>query len=176
MKIKKYLAKSMPEAMQQIRKELGYDAVILQSKEIKKGGILGLFKNKQIEVVAALDPTPPEHTEKTQESTPALSNQKPIPQANDQKVLKEIQYLKESNVNAITTKKNMKRALENLLDNKLENAIGGTFDDHKQIIQFVGPTGVGKTTTLAKVAAKTILEQKKEVAFITMDTYRIAAI
>src|SRR5699024_12709567 len=40
----------------------------------------------------------------------------------------------------------------------------------------VGPTGVGKTTTLAKVAAKTILEQKKEVAFITMDTYRIAAI
>src|SRR5699024_1495429 len=32
------------------------------------------------------------------------------------------------------------------------------------------------TTTLAKVAAKTILEQKKEVAFITMDTYRIAAI
>src|SRR5699024_10910696 len=70
----------------------------------------------------------------------------------------------------------MKRALENLLDNKLENAIGGTFDDHKQFIQFVGPTGVGKTTTLAKVAAKTILEQKKEDAFITMDTYRIAAI
>src|SRR5699024_12002406 len=51
--------------------------------------------NKQIEVVAALDPTPPEPTEKTQESTPAFSNQKPIPQANDQKVLKEIQYLKE---------------------------------------------------------------------------------
>src|SRR5699024_12337573 len=45
--------------------------------------------------VAALDPTPPEPTEKTQESAPAFSNQKPIPQANDQKVLKEIQYLKE---------------------------------------------------------------------------------
>src|SRR5699024_12357440 len=67
---------------------------------------------------------------------------------------------KDSDVNAITSKENMKRDLENLLENKLENAIGGTFDDHKQIIQFVGPTGVGKTTTLAKVAAKTILEQK----------------
>src|SRR5699024_897848 len=83
---------------------------------------------------------------------------------------------KNSDVNAITYKKDMIGALKYLLDNKLENAIGGTFDDHKQIIQFVGPTGVGKTTTLAKVAAKTILEQKKEVAFITMDTYRIAAI
>src|SRR5699024_11569601 len=86
------------------------------------------------------------------------------------------QLNKDTDVNAITSKKDMKRALENLLDNKLENVIGGTFYDHKQIIQFVGPTGVGKTTTLAKVAAKTILEQKKEVAFITMDTYRIAAI
>src|SRR5699024_11735078 len=137
--------------------------VILQSKEIKKGGILGLFKNKQIEVVAALDPTPPEPTEKTQESTPAFSNQKQIPQANDQKVLNEIQYLKElvekqavhskqdipplfeitrqyllqqeiaeqlvdtimvdltknSDVNANTSKEDMKRALQNIRNNKL---------------------------------------------------------
>src|SRR5699024_11371265 len=85
----------IPETMHEIKKEISTDAVILQIKEMKKGAILGLFKNKQIEVVAALDPTPPEPTEKTQESTPAFSNQKPIPQANDQKVLNEIQYLKE---------------------------------------------------------------------------------
>src|SRR5690606_31469071 len=36
--------------------------------------------------------------------------------------------------------------------------------------------GVGKTTTLAKVAAKSILQENRKVAFITMDTYRIAAI
>src|SRR5699024_6624968 len=83
---------------------------------------------------------------------------------------------KDSDVNAITSKEDMKRAVENLLDNKLENAIGGTFDDHKQIIQYVGPTGVGKTTTHAKVAAKTMLYKKKEVAVITMNTNRIAAI
>lgn len=46
----------------------------------------------------------------------------------------------------------------------------------KRVIQFVGPTGVGKTTTLAKVAAKYMMETHKKVAFITMDTYRIAAI
>lgn len=46
----------------------------------------------------------------------------------------------------------------------------------KQCINIVGPTGVGKTTTIAKIAAQAVLEQKKKVAFITLDTYRIAAI
>jgi flagellar biosynthesis protein FlhF len=41
---------------------------------------------------------------------------------------------------------------------------------------FLGPTGVGKTTTLAKLAARYALEQKKRVGLITTDTYRIAAI
>ena len=47
---------------------------------------------------------------------------------------------------------------------------------NKKYINIVGPTGVGKTTTLAKVAAETMLNQRKKVAFITTDTYRIAAI
>lgn len=46
----------------------------------------------------------------------------------------------------------------------------------KQCINIVGPTGVGKTTTIAKIAAQAVLEQKQKVAFITLDTYRIAAI
>lgn len=40
---------------------------------------------------------------------------------------------------------------------------------------FVGPTGVGKTTTIAKLASQLILTQKKKVALLTVDTYRIAA-
>ena len=47
---------------------------------------------------------------------------------------------------------------------------------HKKYINIVGPTGVGKTTTLAKIAAETMLNRRKNVAFITTDTYRIAAI
>ena len=41
---------------------------------------------------------------------------------------------------------------------------------------FVGPTGVGKTTTIAKIAAKETLENRKRVGLITMDTYRIGAV
>ena len=40
---------------------------------------------------------------------------------------------------------------------------------------FIGPTGVGKTTTIAKIASKYEVEYDKKVAFITADTYRIAA-
>lgn len=46
----------------------------------------------------------------------------------------------------------------------------------KKYINVLGPTGVGKTTTIAKIAARVILEEKKKVGFITTDTYRIAAI
>lgn len=45
-----------------------------------------------------------------------------------------------------------------------------------KVAVFVGPTGVGKTTTVAKLAAEFSLNQKKEVALITLDTYRIAAV
>jgi len=43
-----------------------------------------------------------------------------------------------------------------------------------KVIYFVGPTGVGKTTTIAKIASKFRVEKKK-IALLTADTYRIAA-
>ena len=44
-----------------------------------------------------------------------------------------------------------------------------------KVLVFVGPTGVGKTTTIAKIASKYKVDYDKKVAFITSDTYRIAA-
>jgi flagellar biosynthesis protein FlhF len=49
-------------------------------------------------------------------------------------------------------------------------------DGRPTIVIFVGPTGVGKTTTLAKIAANYALNHKKKVGFISADTYRIAAV
>jgi flagellar biosynthesis protein FlhF len=44
------------------------------------------------------------------------------------------------------------------------------------VAAFVGPTGVGKTTTIAKLAAHYALGDKRQVALVTLDTYRIAAV
>jgi flagellar biosynthesis protein FlhF len=45
-----------------------------------------------------------------------------------------------------------------------------------RVVALVGPTGVGKTTTIAKLAANFRLKEKRRVGLITVDTYRIAAV
>ena len=53
---------------------------------------------------------------------------------------------------------------------------GITLDETRPTVAFfIGPTGVGKTTTVAKLASIVKLEKKKQVAFLTADTYRISA-
>ena len=44
-----------------------------------------------------------------------------------------------------------------------------------KVVFFVGPTGVGKTTTIAKIASHYALEEHRRIALVTADTYRIAA-
>jgi flagellar biosynthesis protein FlhF len=46
----------------------------------------------------------------------------------------------------------------------------------RHLVALVGPTGVGKTTTIAKLAANFRLREKRRVGLITVDTYRIAAV
>lgn len=48
--------------------------------------------------------------------------------------------------------------------------------NQRKIMALVGPTGVGKTTTIAKIAAKYQLESNARVGLVTLDTYRMAAV
>lgn len=224
MKIKKYIAPNVAEAMKQIRKELGTEAVILNSKEIKQGGFLGLFKKKRIEVIAGLDPDPlpQKKGSKLAENEKAMEGEF-IHNKGDiskQEVLQEIQQIKrfmeiqskntsnsifpieyellyqdllQQEVNPELAKKLIEKLVENYKDEKINKDVLITnlkaniknllqtvtfngISKNKKVIQFIGPTGVGKTTTLAKIASNLILNEKKQVAFITTDTYRIAAV
>ncbi|SDN18011.1 flagellar biosynthesis protein FlhF [Lachnospira pectinoschiza] len=59
---------------------------------------------------------------------------------------------------------------------KLGEASPVKLNSKPKLAFFIGPTGVGKTTTIAKIASKFKLENYAKVAFITSDTYRIAAV
>ncbi len=65
------------------------------------------------------------------------------------------------------------RIAEQLLARSISLSYGAA--ERKRICAFVGPTGAGKTTTLAKIAARAALEEKVKVGLVTTDTYRIAA-
>ncbi|MDI6870369.1 MAG: flagellar biosynthesis protein FlhF [Bacillota bacterium] len=55
MRVKRYEAESMQEAIMKVRAELGRDAVILHSKKFRRGGAFGLFGRPMYEVIAAVD-------------------------------------------------------------------------------------------------------------------------
>ena len=55
MKIKRYIGDSVQDAYQKVRVELGRDAVIINTRKIRRKGIKGFFSKPVIEVVAAVD-------------------------------------------------------------------------------------------------------------------------
>ena len=70
-----------------------------------------------------------------------------------------------------------KATLINYLNEHIKFSDGVKLNRHGvRIVALLGTTGVGKTTTLAKIAAKFVLEQRTDVALITADTYRISAV
>jgi flagellar biosynthesis protein FlhF len=83
---------------------------------------------------------------------------------------------KENPVNRIDLKDKIISKISATLERKRDvgRTTSRTKSGHK-ILAFIGPTGVGKTTALAKLAAKQAIEHNRKVAFITVDSYRIAA-
>ncbi len=93
------------------------------------------------------------------------------------KILKNIE--KNINLEEIDDEKiiidNIKDQLKELITIRRDSDIIGTGVTPK-VLFFVGPTGVGKTTTLVKLAANYKLKEKKSVEIYTIDNYRVGAV
>jgi flagellar biosynthesis protein FlhF len=71
----------------------------------------------------------------------------------------------------------VRKAVHELIESSISAAKPVILNQRRPtVMAFVGPTGVGKTTTIAKLAARCTLQMKKKVTLITIDTYRIAAV
>lgn len=321
MRVKKYVVDAMSDAVPLIKSELGKDAVILESREIKVGGFMGMFRKRKLEVMAAVEPNSAKPETKPKPSNSALDDidvdqvieqilkaskktkpqdnenpsappaalatnisSKAIPSATDgaasfasrlyntgstvtnpvdeggeevgrvvanhleskvptpkataakeasntsndmtpteQFIVNELKSLRLEMVR-LSQKDNEDRepseaiiALKSRLQEQeldeqwidllfeellqLEEEAGVALDTNQvwhltkeklkewlfpyqkstlaptsQLVQFVGPTGVGKTTTIAKLAANYSIKEGKKLGLITADTYRIAAV
>ncbi len=180
--IKRYIVDDMKEALIRAKYELGSDAIIISQRTIKIGKWYNPFKKKKLEVTLAVEEDTKTEDKAMEEpeiiepkySLKDLIDKNPMfINANDRirnqllgycKLnLKESEYLtKEEIVDFINI-----IFKDNCFKNKL---------DLCRINTFIGPTGVGKTTTIAKIAAEEFLKNKKKVGLITMDTYRIGAV
>ncbi|WP_058485172.1 flagellar biosynthesis protein FlhF [Defluviitalea phaphyphila] len=88
-------------------------------------------------------------------------------------ILKELNQTYKNNQNDID---NLVRIVYNQIIEIIGEPKPIQIDDTPKIVFFIGPTGVGKTTTIAKITAHFSLNMKKKVGLITADTYRIAAV
>ncbi|WP_411346124.1 flagellar biosynthesis protein FlhF [Paenibacillus sp. WLX1005] len=314
MRVKRYIVDTMPDAMLKIRTDLGSDAVILSTKELKTGGFLGMFQKKKIEVIAAVEkeqaaesksaaastqsaapkenvippiaPIPkkavpdayrkssqafaesmrqalavddqpaqnvpaaslpynqPQSHTQTQtataevptelppQHTPASVSIQALQQALQQQaggseqmteerlfeelrqmkkmmadltrdrelaelpetLMQIVQHLKVQGVDQSMidgwvdqimdqhptgqqmSAQEARKAMKTQIEQFTVSRIGGGIDPGTKIVYIAGPTGVGKTTTIAKLAAEQLFKYKRKVGFITSDTYRISAV
>lgn len=83
---------------------------------------------------------------------------------------------KRSLANAEWAEEDIEQLAKKIMIERLQVFSAPRGESNRKYIAIVGPTGVGKTTTIAKIAAEYMLNKQRKVAFITTDTYRIAAI
>ncbi len=158
MKLRSFTAETLPDAMHQVREELGLDAVILSTQEL--GGALG------VKVMAALDgdldeeldfQDPESLVETVDEMSEVLDfHQIPAPLAN--RLL--------SNASGLSADDNV-MALAGVLDGAFDFAPLPTAAG-KRPVMMIGPSGSGKTATAAKLCAMVRLAGQKA-SLITMD-------
>jgi flagellar biosynthesis protein FlhF len=271
--IKKFQAPTLPEAIAKVKAELGPDAVILHTAQVRQGGLLGLFAARWIEVTAAVDrhpeegrpsrpadgpraaPTPAQPAEAPQRSAGAsvppvrVPGEAPAgwpaaaaeayrqsyathgagPAAGLDPVIAAASYVAppasepaplpvDESVPVRRFDPRLAQDLERLGGELIERGVGEETAYHlvhrvglrlasepdvsalkvrriaahlmaadlalpeakvrtgRRVIALIGPTGVGKTTTLAKLAAHYVLQERRSVALVAADTYRVAAV
>ncbi|HEX3029802.1 MAG TPA: flagellar biosynthesis protein FlhF [Clostridia bacterium] len=261
MKIRRYLGSNTQEAILKVKMDLGNDAIILNTRKVRKKGLFSFFSKPLVEVLAAIDedygskkekevqnqpvrrssssvqrPVEPQYEPVNQNSLDNASGKSKIeekegkisdlenkvnsmefmlhkildqmqpPAQKEQQAPKEEKKVESKNVETLYNsliKSEVEPDIAKRLIDALAEKVGSEAslnesvpvlyglisallgkpetiklreDGKPTVVIFVGPTGVGKTTTLAKVAANYALNYKKNVGFITADTYRIAAV
>lgn len=243
MKIKKFVAADMQQILQQVRRELGEDAVIISTQKEPIRSIKHLFGQRQIEVTAAVDEVPDKNR-----SPQSISEAQPPPlltggPGNDDvitppriipgrlvpaklpepimqiagkehdnwfKVILDREMDKEENVVENRLPGKWKKILRQMevndsvveklfkelallvdqeqevpediflvhLKNEIINLLKLTYSkvNTSRIYTFIGPTGVGKTLTLAKLATKMKVMEKKQIALISVFNHRFGAV
>lgn len=232
MKIRKFQAETMAEALRRAKDAFGPDALILSARTIQpSGGFLGKWKRPQVEITAAAegpmpaaaagspvpkgsgsaaspgrplpeqgadrlhrDPAPRQPIQTFADALTGAQKRTAIPESMIRKLFWLHQQLVIEGVeedvilallqNVLVQASDQKGTSDHTFVQSFEDVVSRAVPppsataaaDGQQRWVFLGPTGVGKTTTIAKIAAIRKFHQKESVALITLDEQRIGGI
>jgi len=241
-RVRRFVGDNVSETMGKVKRELGSEAVILQTREFSDGGFFGLFGKKKVEITAAIEEAPVTVQKATPSNTgydvervkPPLSRKGSNSNDQSQDLQAEVKsmrllleqmnrQMKEQIKERTEVKEEISvwppvlqrwvdhlqgRGISENLVKRLISYVQQTLPPEEwaensqvyarieanvrqicgqigliqpgiekpRIVALVGPTGVGKTTTIGKLAAGFSIVDKRKVALITADTYRVAAV
>jgi len=234
-RVRRFVGDNVAETMGKIKRELGSEAVILQTREFREGGFLGLFGKIRVEITAAIEEKPvtvqkaPVSKVEYHVEKPKPPKVRPVSDADEQtgaleeeiismrrmleKMDKKFEglgeaksvwppilqrwadHLRDRGINENLVKRLISHVQQTLrpedwvddsrVHDRLEanvRQICGQIGliqpgiDKPRVVALIGATGVGKTTTIGKLAAGFSIVDKRKVALITADTYRVAAV
>jgi flagellar biosynthesis protein FlhF len=179
-KIRKYRAATMREALAEAKRELGPEALILATREVRRG-VLG----SELEVTAAIDdgagdsgPTPAAaYGPKGTPPAPVAAASRTLEEQDVERIIAPLRAELRSLRSLLRPLGGMHHELASLRDSlgRAEEPAGPVevAPSRRRVVVIVGPTGVGKTTTIAKLAARARLVERKKVALISLDDYRV---
>ena len=221
MEIKTFRAKTMQQALNLVRENLGPEATVLHTRELNANLLGRMFGRKEFEIAASNQVHVPAKVAIEAEQVPESSTYSHVASQSyfeegiselhhnldtghsqghdDSEYLSEelfevyadlieadveeqicqeyIERLRREHFSGTATAEDYRGQLMEYLESELHTS-GPLLTSNGQgrVVALVGPTGVGKTTTIAKLAANYRLRENKRVGLITVDTYRIAAV
>ncbi len=190
MRIRKFTGSDVQEAVTQVKREMGPDAMIVATRQVRRG-----LMGKGVEVTAAIDVDEPEPPDPEPIPMAAVAPVDPvITEEQIERFLlplrSEIRSLR-TMLRPVATRTSTEELRTELVS--IRQAIAAiqpdpaqlqplpevvkqhrvTAPSDRRIVALVGPTGVGKTTTIAKLAARAALVEQRKVAIVTLDAYRV---
>ena len=172
-----YRANRFDDALAQVKKELGADAMILSTRQIPGTGLMGA--RPQVEVVAVPASAATDEMKKPTQRhwTGAGILERRLARGGVPKFTADALSARVRDVfgaeNGGYTE--VSDALAHALSEQLRFAPTSAAN-RPRVMAFCGPTGVGKTTTIAKIAAQASLVEGQSVALICMDRYKIGGV
>ena len=196
MKIRKFRGASVDNLLKEIRYKLGSEVHLLETRTVRQPGLLGFFRPRWVEISVAHEVPrggipvresrrrePPSHPH-TPSPSPSPETKRPD-RDGDRDEEGSIETGAINRLVQLGVPRHAANSLAKGWANHRDSArfpwlryktIGPGSNSAPRVVALVGPTGSGKTTTCAKLAARSALGSDVSVGLVTVDTFRVGAV